>query len=196
VSTNLAYLYVFPAGRIAGSTRIAADAMNTAVGPAGATIIAAVILMSIAGAANGNFLTTPRVFYAMARDHLFFRTFADVHPKLLTPHVSIVATGAWAAVLSVTGTFEQLATYVVFGQWIFFGLTVGAVLVLRRRQPGLRRTYRTWGYPLTPVVFILAALYISVTTLITQPLNALAGLGLIVAGVPAYLYWQRGSAGA
>jgi len=191
ISTNLAYLYVFPASEVAKSSRIAADAMNVAVGPIGATIIAVVILFSITGAANGNILTAPRVFYAMARDGVFFRRVADVHPKLLTPHVSILATGAWAAVLSVTGTFEQLATYVVFGQWIFFGLTVAAVLVLRRTRPDLPRPYRTWGYPVTPVVFTAAALYISLTTLITQPWNAAGGLAIIVAGVPAYLFWRR-----
>ncbi|MBP1633772.1 MAG: amino acid permease [Acidobacteria bacterium] len=191
ISTNLAYLYVFPAGEIAKSSRIAADAMNAAVGPIGATIIAFVILFSITGAANGNILTAPRVFFAMARDGVFFGRFADVHPRLLTPHISILATGAWAAALSVTGTFEQLATYVVFGQWIFFGLTVGAVLVLRRARPDLRRPYRTWGYPVTPVIFIAAALYISLSTLITQPWNAAGGLAIIFAGVPAYLFWRR-----
>ena len=143
--------------------------MNAAIGPVGASLIAGVILCSITGAANGNVLTAPRVFFAMARDGVFFRRFADLHPRLLTPHVSILATGAWAAVLSVTGTFEQLATYVVFGQWIFFGLTVGAVMILRATRPDLPRPYRTWGYPVTPVVFILAALYISVSTLVTQP---------------------------
>lgn len=191
ISTNLAYLYVFPAAQIAKSSRIAADVMNVAIGPIGGSIIAGVILCSITGALNGNVLTAPRVFFAMARDGLFFRTFANLHPTLLTPHVSILATGAWAAILSATGTFEQLATYVVFGQWIFFGLTVGSVIVLRRRRPDLPRPYRTWGYPVTPVVFMLAALYISVSTLVTQPLNALAGLAIILAGIPAYAYWQR-----
>ncbi|HEX7486445.1 MAG TPA: amino acid permease [Vicinamibacterales bacterium] len=191
LSTNLAYLYVFPADQIARSSRIAADVMDVAIGPIGASLIAGVILCSITGAANGNVLTAPRVFFAMARDGLFFRKFGDLHPTLLTPHVSILATGAWAAVLSVTGTFEQLATYVVFGQWIFFGLTVAAVMVLRARRPDLVRPYRTWGYPVTPVVFILAALYISVSTVVTQPLNAAAGLALILAGVPAYLYWNK-----
>lgn len=191
VATNLAYLYVFPAGQIAQSSRIAADVMEAAIGPVGATLVAAVILCSITGAANGNVLTAPRVFFAMARDGLFFRKFADVHPKLLTPHVSILATGAWAAVLSVTGTFEQLATYVVFGQWIFFGLTVGAVMVLRRKRRDLERPYRTWGYPVTPVIFIAAALFISLSTLVTEPTHAVTGLAIILAGVPAYLYWRR-----
>ncbi|RPJ82722.1 MAG: amino acid permease, partial [Acidobacteria bacterium] len=187
---NLAYLYGSPAAEVAKSSRSAADAMNVAVGPIGATIIAAVILFSITGAANGNILTAPRVFFAMARDGVFFNRFANVHPKLLKPHISILATGAWAAVLSVTGTFEQLATYVVFGQWIFFGLTVGAVMVLRRKRPELPRPYRTWGYPVTPIVFIAAALYISLTTLITQPWNAIGGLAIMVAGVPAYMFWR------
>ena len=191
ITTNLAYLYVFPAGEIARSSRIAADAMNAAIGPVGASLIAGVILCSITGAANGNVLTAPRVFFAMARDGVFFRKFADLHPRLLTPHVSILATGAWAAVLSVTGTFEQLATYVVFGQWIFFGLTVGAVMILRARRPDLPRPYRTWGYPVTPVIFIVAALYISVSTLVTDPRRAAAGLAIILAGVPACLYWQK-----
>jgi APA family basic amino acid/polyamine antiporter len=195
VSTNLAYLYVFPAPEVAKSTRIAADAMNVAIGPIGATIIAAVILFSITGAANGNILTAPRVFYAMSRDGLFFKRFADVHPKLLTPHISILATGAWAAVLSVTGTFEQLATYVVFGQWIFFGLTIATVIVLRRKRPDHPRPYRTWGYPVTPVIFIVAALYISLSTLITQPWNAIGGLALIAAGVPAFMFWEKSRKG-
>jgi basic amino acid/polyamine antiporter, APA family len=190
LATNLAYLYVFPAAEIARSSRIAADVMNAAVGPLGASLIAGVILCSITGAANGNVLTAPRVFFAMARDGVFFRKFADLHPRLLTPHVAILATGAWAAILSATGTFEQLATYVVFGQWIFFGLTVGAVMILRAKRPDLPRPYRTWGYPVTPVVFMLAALYISISTLVTQPRNAAAGLAIILAGVPAFLYWR------
>ena len=191
IVTNLAYLYVVPAPQIATSTRIAADAMNAAVGGVGATIIAFVILFSITGAANGNVLTAPRVFWAMAKDGLFFHKFGAIHPKFVTPHVSILATGAWAAVLSLTGTFEQLAAYVIFGQWVFFGLTVGAVIVLRRKRPDLPRPYRTWGYPVTPIVFIAAALYISVNSLVQQPINAFAGLGIILLGVPAYLYWQR-----
>ncbi len=188
---NLAYLYVLPIGELARSNRIAADAMQTAVGPIGASIVAAVILCSIAGAANGNILTAPRVFYAMAKDGLFFRRIAEVHPKYHTPHISIVATGVWSAILSVTGTFEQLYTYVIFGQWLFFGLTVAAVIVLRRTQPALERPYRTWGYPVTPLLFIAAAAFIAVNTLIAQFWQSMAGLGIILLGVPAYYFWAR-----
>ncbi|MFB3853735.1 MAG: APC family permease [Vicinamibacterales bacterium] len=196
VATNLAYLWVFPTDVIARSSRVASDAMNLAIGSAGAGFIALMILFSIFGAANGNILTAPRVFYAMARDGLFFKRLSHVHAVYLTPHVSILAMGVWASVLSISGTFEQLATYVVFGQWIFFGLTVGAVVVLRRKRPDLPRPYRTWGYPITPFVFIAAALYISFNTIITQPFNALAGLLIIGSGVPAYLFWRRSAAQA
>jgi APA family basic amino acid/polyamine antiporter len=189
---NLAYLYVLPIGAVAASTRIAADAMGAAVGPISATIISAVILFSITGAANGNFLTAPRVFFAMSRDGLFFSQIADVHPKFLTPYVSIIALWLWSAVLSLSGTFEQLAAYVIFGQWIFFGLTVAAVIVLRKTQPDRPRPYRTWGYPVTPLLFILAALYISVNQLVNQFGNAMAGLGIIALGLPAYWWWNRG----
>jgi APA family basic amino acid/polyamine antiporter len=187
--TNLAYLYVLPAEAIAKSQRVASDAMNAVVGPVGASLIAFVILFSISGAANGNFITSPRVYYAMARDGIFFKSFSSVHPRFLTPWVSLIATGVWSAILCVSGTFEQLLAYVIFGQWIFFGLTVAAVMVLRRTRPDLARPYRTWGYPATPVLFVLAALFIVVNAIVTGPKNSLIGLGIILLGVPAYLYW-------
>jgi APA family basic amino acid/polyamine antiporter len=191
LGTNLAYLYVFPAGEIATKSRVAADAMKLVVGPIGGTIIAIVILCSITGAANGNVLTAPRVFFAMANDGLFFKKIASVHPRFLTPHVSILATGGWAAVLSLSGTFEALASYVIFGQLIFFALTAAAVIILRRARPELRRPYRTWGYPLTPVLFIAGAVVLSVNLVLIQTANSLAGLGIILLGVPAYLYWRK-----
>jgi APA family basic amino acid/polyamine antiporter len=104
--------------------------------------------------------------------------------------VSIVALGLWSIVLSVSGTFEQLFTYVIFGQWIFFGLTVAAVIILRRKRPDLPRPYRTWGYPVTPIIFILSAFLISVNSLTREFWNSFAGLAIILLGVPAYLYWH------
>jgi APA family basic amino acid/polyamine antiporter len=193
MAANLAYLYVLPFDRLIASQRVASDAMSAAGFEFGATVLGVVILFSITGAANGNLLTAPRVFFAMARDGVFFEQFGRVHRRFLTPHVSIAATGAWAMVLSLTGTFEQLADYVIFGQWIFFGLTVAAVIVLRRTRPDLPRPYRTWGYPITPVLFVAAALFISVNALVNQFWNSMAGLGIIALGVPAYLFWTRGS---
>ena len=130
----------------------------------------------------------------MAKDGLFFKEFAKVHPKFLTPHVSILAIGVWSIILSLSGRFEQLFAYVVFGQWIFFGLTVGSVLILRRKRPDLPRPYKTWGYPVTPIVFILAALYISINSLINEFGNAMAGLGIILLGLPFYIFWKKKSA--
>jgi APA family basic amino acid/polyamine antiporter len=191
LSANLAYLYVAPAASIATSTRIAADAMSAAVGPVGAAIVAGAILLSITGAANGTILQPSRLYYAMAADGLFFERFAAVHPRLLTPYVSLMATAAWSIVLALSGTFEQLLAYVIFVQWIFLGLAGAAVIVLRRRQPDLPRPYRTWGYPLTPILFVAAAVFISVNSIVLNTWNAAAGLGLVLLGVPAYFYWRR-----
>jgi len=190
LAANLAYLYAYPSSFIATSSRIGADAMNAAVGPVGASIIAFIILFSITGAANGHHLTSPRVYYAMSRDRLFFKTLGKVHPRFLTPHISIVALAIWSSVLSLSGTFEQLYTYVIFGLWIFMGLTVAAVIILRKKAPDLPRPYKTWGYPITPVLFVLAALFISVNTLIRQSKESFIGLGIILLGIPAYLYWK------
>ena len=194
LSANLAYLYIAPAGAIATSTRIAADAMSAAVGPIGAGIVAGAILLSITGALNGTILAPSRLYYAMAADGLFFERFAAVHPRLLTPHISIAATAAWSIVLALSGTFEQLLAYVIFVQWIFLGLAGAAVIVLRRRHPDRPRPYRTWGYPVTPILFVAAAIAISVNSIILQTGNAAAGLGLVLLGIPAYFYWRRGAA--
>jgi len=194
---QLAYLYVLPASAIAQSDRIAADAMNLVVGPVGASIISFIILFSIMGAANQNFLCSPRVYFAMAKDGVFFKPLTAIHPKFLTPHVSIIAMGVWSMVLVLFfGTFENLFSYVIFGQWIFFGLTVAAVIILRKKRPDLPRPYKTWGYPITPAIFILAALFISITSLVNQPVNSLIGLGIILAGLPFYFYWKMKSARA
>lgn len=187
---NLAYLYVFPAARMAESSRIAADVMEAAVGPAGGTVIALIILLSMTGTANGHLLTAPRVFYAMSKDGLFFKSVAKVHPVYRTPHVSIIVLAAWSAVLSLSGTFEQLYSYVVFGFWIFMALTVAGVMVLRRKRPDLPRPYKTWGYPVTPLLFILSAVYLTVNSLLRTFWNSFAGLALIALGVPVFVFWN------
>ncbi len=192
VATNLAYLWVFPTGTIASSQRIAADALSASIGPIGASLISLLILMSIFGAANSVVLTAPRVYYAMANDGVFFAAAARVHPRLRTPHVAIVLMGVWTAVLALSGTFEQLFAYVVFGQWVFLGLTVGAVLVLRRRRPEMPRPVRVWGFPATPILFLAGVVYIAGSALATGFWTAMAGLGLILLGVPVYLVWRRG----
>lgn len=194
VVANMAYLYIFPASKIAESPRIASDVMNVVVGPLGASIISFIILFSIMGAANQTILCSPRVYFAMARDGLFFNKIAECHPRFLTPHISIIALGVWALVLTLLlETFQSLFTYVIFGEWIFFGLTVSAVIVLRKKRPDLPRPYKTWGYPVTPIIFMLAALFISFSSLTQQPKESLFGLLIIFLGLPAYFYWKRKS---
>jgi len=126
----------------------------------------------------------------MARDGMFFKRIAECHPKFLTPHVSIVAITVWAILLTLTGTFNQLFTYVIFGEWIFFGMTVASVIVLRKKRPDLERPYKTWGYPVTPIIFVLAAVYVAISALIGQFRNAMGGLLIIIIGIPAYFFWR------
>jgi len=190
ILANLAYLYVFPAARMAQSDRIAADVMQSAVGPVGASIIALIILTSITGTCNGHLMTSSRAFYAMAKDGLFFKSVAKIHPRYLTPHVSIIVMAVWGCILSTSGTFEQLFTYVIFGYWIFMGLTVAGVIILRHKRPDLPRPYRTWGYPVTPILFILSAVFLTANSLIRTFWNSFAGLGVIAVGIPIYFFWK------
>jgi len=190
ILANLAYLYVFPADQMAQSDRIAADAMQAAVGPVGASIIALIILTSITGTCNGHMLTAPRAFYAMAKDGLFFKSVAKIHPRYLTPHIAIIMLAVWGSILSTSGTFEQLFTYVIFGYWIFMGLTVAGVIILRKKRPDLPRPYRTWGYPVTPILFILSAVFLTLNSLVRTFWNSFAGLGVIAIGIPVYFFWK------
>ena len=188
---NVAYLSVLGPAGVAQSDKVASDAVRTVFGPVAGKMIAIVVLISVFSAANGIVLTAPRVFYAMARDGLFFRRLAEVHPKLGTPAVAIGATAVWSMVLAATGTFTQLLTYVVFTAWIFYGLGALAVFVFRRTRPDAARPFRVPGYPWTPALFVLAALGIVLSTLIGQPMRALYGLTVLAIGVPAYLIWRR-----
>ena len=153
-----------------------------------------IALFSMLGAANQNMLTSPRVYFAMARDGMFFKKIAEVHPKFLTPHVSIIAITVWAILLTLTGTFSQLFTYVIFGEWIFFGMTVASVIVLRVKKPSLERPYKTWGYPVVPILFLAAAAFLLVNALVSDR-NSWIPFGVIVAGIPVYFVWRR-TAGA
>ncbi len=188
---NLAYLRVLSIPEIAASAHVGADAAGRVLGAAGGTVVSLIILLSILGTLNGCFLTIPRVYFAQAADGLFFRKFAEIHPKYETPAFAIVAQGIWAAVLVLTGSYESLIDYALFGIWIFYGLMVAGVIVLRRTRPDLPRPYRMWGYPVTPVVFVAVTAWFLGNMLVTRPGPALAGLGLMLTGVPAYLIWKR-----
>jgi basic amino acid/polyamine antiporter, APA family len=155
-------------------------------------LVAIPILVSIFGAANGIALTAPRVFYAMARDGLFFAKLSEVHPRFGTPAFAIIAGAAWTMVLAASGTFEQLLTYVVFAGWGFSALAAASVFVYRRRRPDAPRPFRVPGYPITPLLFIAASAAIVLNTLVSQPTQALLGLGIILVGTPAYYWWKKG----
>jgi APA family basic amino acid/polyamine antiporter len=129
----------------------------------------------------------------MARDGLFFRRLADVHPRYGTPAVAIIAGTVWAMVLAISGTFEQLLTYVVFVGWIFYALGAACVIVLRRTQPHAERPFRVPGYPWSPVVFVLAAAALVGNTIATQPVRAAVGIGVVLLGLPVYFIWRRAS---
>ncbi|HMC63001.1 MAG TPA: amino acid permease, partial [Candidatus Solibacter sp.] len=131
--------------------------------------------------------------FAMAQDGLFFRRFARIHPRYQTPGFSILAFGAWAALLALTGTYENLASYAMFAAWIFYGLTAMGVVVLRRKFPDRPRPYRMTGYPVTLFLFVAVALGFVINTFIATPVPAAVGTLLIAAGVPAYWFW-KGSA--
>jgi APA family basic amino acid/polyamine antiporter len=195
---NVAYLAALGPEGVSRSSSVAAASLNAVVNPHVAKLIAVAIGISIFSAANSVILTSPRVYYAMASDGLFFRRLAEVHPRLRTPAVAIIASASWAAVLAMLGTFSELLTYVVFTGWIFYGLAGASIFVYRKRTPEGFSGYRVPGYPVTPLLFILAAGAVVINTLVAKlqesPLRTGMALGVILLGVPAYFIWRSRSA--
>jgi APA family basic amino acid/polyamine antiporter len=208
VLCNVAYLRLLPVRAIVSSRHFASDAAEAVIGRAGGSLVAAAIALSALGTAGLYTLTTPRLYWAMAERGLFFRGVADLHPKWRTPVRSILLQTAWAAVLVLAwGTFEQLVSYVLFVDWIFFGLTGAAVFVLRARKGAADRlagrecrratctpadrSYRVPGYPLVPAAFVAVSAWFVAETLAGQPQQALAGGALLALGVPVYRVWSR-----
>ena len=191
VLTNYIYLYALPMGEIIGVLRIAEKATTALFGgPTGALISVAVIISTF-GALNGSILTGPRVYYAMAKDGLFFRKVSLVHPRFRTPGFAILIQAVWASILTLVGTFEQIFTFAMFIAIVFWIAATASVFTLRKKFPDLPRPYKTWGYPVVPAVFIIASLGILLNTLIEKPVEALAGILLTVMGIPVYYYWKR-----
>lgn len=188
---NLAYLHALGVARALQSERIAAEAVSAVLGPFAGKLIAAAILVSMFSAANGITLTATRVFYAMARDRVFFQRLAHVHPYYGTPALAIMASLLVAIAFTATGTFEQLLTYVVFAGWIFYALGAMSIFVYRRKQPNAPRPFRVPGYPLTPILFVLSAVAIVINTIISQPLRAAIGVGIVLSGAPVFYFWRK-----
>jgi APA family basic amino acid/polyamine antiporter len=178
--------------RIVSSPHLASDAVRAVVGRAGGGLVAAAVAASALGTAGIYTLTTPRVYWAMAERGLFFRGIAEIHPRWKTPARAVVLQSALAAVLVLAwGTFDKLVNYVVFVDWIFFGLAGAAVIVLRLRKPEAERPVRVPGYPFVPLAFVATSLWFVASTLKGQPAQALAGAALLAAGVPAYAMYKR-----
>jgi APA family basic amino acid/polyamine antiporter len=192
---NVAYIRVLGGAGVARSDRVAADAVGAAFGPVAAATIAIVAEIAVLSALNSVILTAPRVFYAMARDGVFFRRLAEVHPRFGTPAFAILTSAVWAMLLAATGTYEQLLTYVIFSGWIFYGLGALSVFWYRRHRPDVPRPFRVPGYPVTPALFVVSALALVINTMFGQPLRAAIGLGIVLLGAPAFYAWRRAPRG-
>ena len=191
VTVNIAYLKALGLGGLAATTTPASDSARLLFGAAGDRFVTAAIAISTFGFLNLCVLAPTRVYYAMAADGAFFPQVARLHSRYRTPSLAIVLQSTWAIALTMTGTYGQLLDYVVFADWIFFGLTVAAVFVFRRKMPDAPRPFRTWGYPVTPALFVAAAVAIVISVIRVSPLQSAIGAGLMAAGVPAFYYWKR-----
>ena len=196
LAVNLAYFHALPVNDIAtadASRPVATRAAQTFLGPLATQVVTLAIMVSILGALNGAILTAARVPFAMARDGLFFPALGGLSRRTHAPVASLLVMAAWASVLAMLGTFDQLTNYVVFAGWIFYALTTASVFVLRRTMPDAPRSYRTIGYPFTPLVFVLAGIWLLYNTLATPSsrAEAVVGLALIVLGLPLYAWFRR-----
>ncbi|OLD13600.1 MAG: hypothetical protein AUJ01_15005 [Acidobacteria bacterium 13_1_40CM_3_65_5] len=197
---NGAYLLVLPLDRVLASTHIAFDATAATAGPAAASAISVLVIVSSLGAISGIVLAGPRVYYAMAEDGLLFKWMGAVHPTFRTPHLAIVAQGIWSSVLVLTGTYGTIVSRVIYTEWIFFAaLALGSKEnqnALRSSRPlrsdvGYAPAFRAWGFPIAPALFALICFLMVINQIASTPRDALWGLGLVVAGLPVYAIWSR-----
>ncbi|HUU15361.1 MAG TPA: amino acid permease [Terriglobia bacterium] len=188
---NLVYYHVLDPNEIAGSSRVGSDAAVRIFGRTGSYLVTVLIIISTLGSLNGSILAAPRVYYAMAKDGLFFKWCAAVHPRYHTPHLALLIQCVWAVLMVAMGTYEQLYTYVIYAAWVFYALTAYAVVILRRKQPDVPRPYRVFGYPWVPVIFVLASAWLIANTLMEKPAEAGIGTLIVAAGIPVYFLWKR-----
>jgi APA family basic amino acid/polyamine antiporter len=192
VLVNYIYLYSLPVTDLSGVVRVAEKSASALFGGHWGVVVSIVVIVSTFGSLNGSILTGPRVYYAMARDGLFFSRVARVNPRFKTPGFAIAIQALWSSILVCSGSFEQIITFAMFISIAFWIAAAAAVFKLRRKYPSLDRPYKTWGYPVIPLIFILASSGILLNTLIEKPVESLAGVGLAIIGIPAYYIWKRG----
>jgi basic amino acid/polyamine antiporter, APA family len=191
LAMNMTYVYALPMGEIAKHETIAHAAAEALFSPAAAVWLSATIAISCFGALACCVLSSARVYYAMAVDGLFFRRMAEVHPKWRTPAFALIGQGVWAGILTLSGRYDQLYTYVMFGMVLSYTLTVIGMFLLRRKRPEIPRPYRCTGYPWLPAIYVLVGAAWTLNTIITRPTEAFLGGAIVLAGVPGYLYWKR-----
>src|SRR6202158_5251437 len=193
LAMNMTYVYALPLNEVAKYETIAHAAAAALFSPGAAVWLSAMIAISCFSAAAACTLSGSRVYLAMAQDGVFFRRMAVIHPKWRTPAFSLIGQGIWAAVLTMSGRYDQLYTYVIFGMVLSYTLTVIGLFVLRWKKPDVPRPYRCTGYPWLPAIYVLVGVTWTLNTILTRPIQSLAGLGIILLGVPGYLYWKRKS---
>jgi APA family basic amino acid/polyamine antiporter len=206
VASNFVYLSVLPLNgdpngatvlargiKYAAEDRVGTAVMQQMFGAAGAGLMAIAILISTFGCCNGLILAGARVYYAMAKDGLFFRRVAEIHPRFRTPVVSLVVQAIWTCILTMSGSYGQLLDYIIFAVMVFYILTIFGLFVLRVKQPHVERPYRAIGYPVLPAIYIVAALFIDGVLLLYKPQYTWPGLIIVLLGIPVYLVWSRRS---
>jgi basic amino acid/polyamine antiporter, APA family len=193
LAMNMTYVYAMPLTEVAKHETIAHAAAQALFSPKAANWLSAVIALSCFGAAASCTLSGARVYYAMAQDGVFFKRMAEVHPKWRTPAFSLVGQGLWACLLTLSGRYDQLYTYVIYGMVLSYTLTVIGLFVLRWKRPDWPRPYRCTGYPWLPAIYVLLGAWWTINTIVERPTEALWGTVIVLVGVPWYLYWKRAS---
>ena len=188
---NYVLLFILGFTGMNGSERVVSDAASVFLGNKGAAVVTLIILISLIGANNGFVLSSARINYAMARDKLFFNQAAQIHSRFKSPANALIIQCVWACLLTFTGTFNQLITYIIFTSWIFYGMSAGAVIILRKKKPDMDRPYKTPAYPWIPIIFIFFAIFLTINTIMEAPRDATIGAGIILAGLPLYYYWKK-----
>jgi APA family basic amino acid/polyamine antiporter len=201
VLVNLAYLYVMPIDQMAGSSMVASDAMRVVFGAAGGGLIAFMVIVSTMGATHGSIFSTTRITFAMAAQGRFIKTIGEVHPRFGTPANALLLHGVWTSMLVFSGSFDALTDMLIFISWLFYGMSVFGVFVLRRKRPTAERAYKVWGYPIVPAIFVMFTLFYLVMTLYTDITNyvnskvdfihSLMGILLTCLGIPLYWYFRK-----
>jgi APA family basic amino acid/polyamine antiporter len=195
---NLAYFYALPFGEVVTSNSTAhpnalpaaSKAAQGFLGESGGRFVALAFVVSALGALNGSILSNARVPYAMARDRVFFASHARLSSATRVPVIAIMIQSVWSCVLALSGTYDQLTDCLLFASWIFYGLCASSVFVLRRKSPDKERPYKTLGYPVMPIVFVLVATWLVINTLLNRPVESVTGLVLIALGLPLYFYFR------